>query len=177
MTTAGSHAQGAWRKQNVMDGRSGFRLRADWGYASVLEGGGHICELQLNACPQVNPLWRPQWATIDPFKYTTAKHARRYGKPPDGKLLAGIAGHSLSFDHFGPPSPEETAAGLTTHGEAPALTWGIQKQTQSKPQLQYGLTLPEARIRFSRKLTLDRENLVIYCEEEALNLSSNDRPI
>jgi len=42
--TTGSHAQAALRKQNVMDGRSGFRLRADWGYVSVLEGGGHICE-------------------------------------------------------------------------------------------------------------------------------------
>jgi len=161
-----------------MDGRGGFRLRANWGYVSALEGGGHICELNLNACSGVNPLWRPPWATIDPFKYTAAKHARKYGPAPDGRLLAGIAGHSLSFDHFGPPSPEETAAGLTTHGEAPALQWKIQKQSRSpKPQLQYGVTLPEARIRFSRTLTLDRVNTVIYCEEEAVNLSRYDRPI
>ena len=178
MTTAGPQAQAAWRKQNVMDGRSGFRLRADWGYVSVLEGGGHICDLNLNACTGMNPLWRPPWATIDPFKYTRAKHARTYGGPPDGRLLAGIAGHSLSFDHFGPPSPEETKAGLTTHGEAPALKWDVQKYARSpKPYLQYGLTLPEARIRFSRKLTLDPRNPVIYCEEEAVNLSPFDRPI
>jgi hypothetical protein len=178
MTTAGPQAQAAWRKQNVMDGRSGFRLRADWGYVSVLEGGGHICDLNLNACTGMNPLWRPPWATIDPFKYTRAKHARTYGGPPDGRLLAGIAGHSLSFDHFGPPSPEETKAGLTTHGEAPALKWDVQKYARSpKPYLRYGLTLPEARIRFSRKLTLDPRNPVIYCQEEAVNLSPFDRPI
>jgi hypothetical protein len=178
MTTAGSSAQGASREQNVMDDRSGFRLRADWGYVSVLEGGGHICDLNLNACTGVNPLWRPPWATIDPFKYTRAKHARTYGEPPDGRLLAGIAGHSLSFDHFGPPSPEETTAGLTTHGEAPALKWDVQKYAKSpKPYLQYRLTLPEARIRFSRKLTLAPRNPVIYCEEEAVNLSPYDRPI
>jgi len=176
--TTGSQAQAALRKQNVIDGRSGFRLRADWGYVSVLEGGGHICELNLNACTGVNPLWRPPWVTIDPTRYATVKHARRYGEPPDGALLAGIAGHSLSFDHFGPPSREETAAGLTTHGEAPALKWDIKQQVRSpKPQLQYGLTLPEARIRFSRTLTLDRVNPVIYCEEEAVNLSPYDRPI
>ena len=176
--TTGSHAQAALRKQNMIDGRSGFRLRAEWGYVSVLEGGGHICELNLNACTSVNPLWRPPWATIDPFKYRGAKHARRYGSVPDGKLLAGIAGHSLSFDHFGPPSPEETAAGLTTHGEAPALKWDVQKYAKSpKPYLQYGLTMPAARIRFSRKLTLDRVNPLIYCEEEAVNLSPYDRPI
>ncbi len=125
-----SRAQAAWRKQNVMDGRSGFRLRADWGYVSVLEGGGHICELNLNACDGVNPLWRPPWETIDPTQYARAKHARMYGEPPDGRLLAGIAGHSLSFDHFGPPSPEETAAGLTTHGEAPGAEVGYPEAGQ-----------------------------------------------
>jgi hypothetical protein len=178
MTTSASQAQVALREQSVMDGRSGFRLRADWGYVSVLEGGGHICELHLNACSRVNPLWQPPWAGIDPFEYSTEKHVRRYGPPPDGRLLAGIAGHSLSFDYFGPPSAEETAAGLTTHGEAPALKWQMQKYANlPKPQLQYGLTLPEARIRFSRKLTLERKNAVIYCEEEAVNLSPYDRPI
>jgi hypothetical protein len=175
---SGPQAQVVLRKRNVMDGRSGFCLRADWGHVSVLEGGGHICELNLNACSGVNPLWRPPWATIDPVKYAVAKHARKYGPPPDGKLLSCIAGHSLSFDHFGPPSHQETAAGLTTHGEAPVLRWGIQKLAQSpKPQLRYGVTLPEARISFSRKLTLDRINPVIYCEEEAVNLSPYDRPI
>jgi hypothetical protein len=176
MTTSG--AEPILRRKNVIDGRSGFRLQADWGYVSVLEGGGHICELNLNACGGVNPLWRPLWETIDPTKYKVAKHARAYGPPPDGRLLAGIAGHSLSFDHFGPPSEEETAAGLTTHGEAPALTWDLQKHAKlPKPRLQYGLTLPEAQIRFSRKLTLDRANPLIYCEEEAVNLSPYDRPI
>ena len=176
--TSDSNGRSAVRYRDVMDGRAGFCLRADWGHVSVLEGGGHICELNLNARSGVNPLWRPPWTTIDPFKYTAAKHARKYGPAPDGRLLAGIAGHSLSFDHFGPPSAEETAAGLTTHGEAPALRWKMEKLAQSpRPQLQYGATLPEAQIRFRRKLTLDRMNPVIYCEEEAVNLSRYDRPI
>ncbi len=178
MTRPGAHARGVLRNKNVLDGRSGFHLQADWGHISVLAGGGHICELNLNACSGVNPLWRPPWTTIDPSDYKVSKHARRYGPPPDGRLLSGIAGHSLSFDHFGPPSIEETVAGLTTHGEAPALKWKIENQAQSpKPLLRYGVTLPEAGIRFSRKLTLDRVNPVIYCEEEAINLSSYDRPI
>jgi hypothetical protein len=173
-----SEAQAALCKQNMMDGRSGFRLRTDWGHVSVLEGGGHICELNLNACRGVNPFWRPPWRTIDPFRYNPVKHARQYGASPDGRLLAGIAGHSLSFDHFGPPSAEEAAAGLTTHGEAPALKWDLQRQAKSpNPHLQYGMTLPEAQISFSRKLTLDRTHPVIYCEEEAVNLSPYDRPI
>lgn len=108
MTASGSSAR-AGRSENVVahkiverkivagkmiDGRSGFTLQAGWGQVSVLKGGGHICLLHLNACSGVNPLWRPPWATIDPFEYTPAKHARRYGPPPDGRLLSGIAGHS-----------------------------------------------------------------------------------
>jgi hypothetical protein len=177
MTTAGFQIRAAGREKSVLDGRAGFRLRADWGAVSVLEGGGHICKLNLNACRGVNPLWRPPWKPIDPSQYTTAKHSRKYGPAPDGRLLSGIAGHSLSFDHFGPPSPEETAAGLTTHGEAPALKWEQERLKWSNPQLRYGTTLPEARISFSRELKLDRVNPVIYCEEEAVNLSSYDLPI
>ena len=168
----------AIRSKSLMDGRPGFRLLAKWGHVSVLQGGGHICELNLNACPGVNPLWRPPWTTIDSHTYDRAKHTAKYGPPPDARLLCGIAGHSLSFDHFGPPSPEETAAGLSTHGEAPALKWEILKRRPSPtPQLAYGLTLPEARIGFSRSLILDRKNPVIYCEEEAVNLASYDRPV
>jgi hypothetical protein len=177
MKKTGSSTAAVLRAENVMDGRAGFRLRADWGQISVLEGGGHICELHLKACSGVNPLWRPPWATINPFRYSTAKRARAYGPPPDGRLLSGIAGHSLSLDHFGPPSPEETAAGLTTHGEAPVMKWKSHKQLHSKPQLQYGCTLAQAQIGFRRTITLDRANPVVYCEEEAMNLSPYDRPI
>jgi hypothetical protein len=167
-----------YRCADVLDGRPGFRIEGRWGHVSVLEGGGHICELVSKKHPGINPLWKPHWETIDPYKYAPAKHARVYGRPPDGKLLAGIAGHSLSFDYFGPPSPEETAAGLSTHGEAPALKWNtLQISQASVPVLEYGLELPKAQIRFSRKISVERDHAVVYCEETALNLSTFDRPI
>jgi hypothetical protein len=166
------------RVSDVLDGRAGCRLNAEWGHVSVLQGGGHICELSLNSIPGMNPLWRPQWTTMDPGRYTPSKHRRVYGPPPDGKLLAGIAGHSLSFDHFGPPSKEETAAGLTTHGEAPSLKWNLRKKSDSpRPTLHYGRTLPAAQIDFRRTISVDRTSPVIYCEEQATNLSVYDRPI
>ena len=56
MRTSGSQAHAVARRQ-LMDSRMGFRMSADWGYISVLAGGGHICELNLNACPVVNPFW------------------------------------------------------------------------------------------------------------------------
>ena len=166
------------RVSDVLHGRSGYRLSAEWGQVSVLEAGGHICELSLNRVPGVNPLWRPQWTTMDPGGYSPSKHRRVYGPPPDGKLLAGIAGHTLSFDHFGPPSKQETAAGRTTHGEAPSLKWQLLKTSASpRPTLHYGGTLPEAQVDFRRTISLDRRDAIIYCEEQATNLSVYDRPI
>jgi hypothetical protein len=169
---------GIGRSRGILDGRPGCRIRTGWGHVAVLEGGGHICELALNSVSGVNPLWKPPWTTIDPERYAHGKHGRVYGPPPDGRLLAGIAGHSLSFDHFGPPSKAETAAGLTTHGEAPSTKWRKLRNTAStRPTLSYGCTLREAQIDFDRTISLDPKNPVVYCKEHAENLSAYDRPI
>ncbi len=166
------------RHSNILDGRPGFRLNTEWGHISVLEGGGHIFELVLNAVGGINPLWKPAWRTVDPFKYDARTHSRTYGPLPEGRLLAGIAGHSISFDFFGPPSPEETAAGHSTHGEAPVVKWRRQSLPRS-PQLRlsYRADLPRAQMRFERTLSLDPRNPVVYVEEIATNLGSFDRPI
>jgi hypothetical protein len=165
------------RSRDILDGRAGYRIYADWGQAGVLEGGGHICELILNSVPRINPLWKPPWRTIDPDRYSPGR-SRIYGPPPDGKLLAGIAGHSLSFDHFGPPSKEETAAGLATHGEAPCTRWKMKKGSAARlPTLHCGCSLHHAQISFSRTITLDTTIPVVYCEERAENLGTYDRPI
>ena len=165
------------RSRDVFDGRAGYRIHADWGQVGVLEGGGHIFELILNSVPRINPLWKPPWKTIDPHRYAPSR-SRIYGPPPDGKLLAGIAGHSLSFDHFGPPSKEETAAGLATHGEAPCTRWKMKKGSAARlPTLHCGCLLRQAQISFSRTITVDSTTPVVYCEERAENLGTYDRPI
>jgi hypothetical protein len=166
------------RVPDLMDGRPGYQLKSHWGHISVLEGGGHICELNLNERDGVNPLWRPPWKTIDPQQYSAAKHSRRYGPLPDGRLLAGIAGHNLSFDYFGPPSKEEIAAGHSTHGEAPSVKWNFKRAaTGSSPELLGSARLPEAHIKLVREISLDTRDPVIYCEETATSLDTFDRPI
>jgi hypothetical protein len=168
----------ARRVRNLLHGRPGFRLESDWGRVSVLEGGGHICEANLKACDDLNPLWIPPWKTIDPQDYSPSRHGRLYGPLPDGRLLAGIAGHSLSFDHFGPPSEEEIAAGHSTHGEAPAVKWKLEPAGNVRgPALRASAILPQAQFRFTRTISLDSRCPVIYCEEQAENLSTFDRPI
>ena len=166
------------RRLNVLDGRSGFQLRSKWGHVSVLEGGGHICELVLNASGGSNPLWRPSWKTIEPTAYKQAKHVQVYGPLPEGRLLSGIAGHSISFDYFGSPSPDEIAAGHSTHGEAPVVKWRRQTHRSLSPgRLVYSADLPHAQMQLQRAISLDHANPVVYCEETAVNLASFDRPI
>jgi hypothetical protein len=166
------------RIPRLLDGRAGYQLKSRWGHVSVLEGGGHICELNLNECDGVNPLWRPQWKTIDPYKYDVAKHSGSYGGLPDGRLLAGIAGHNLSFDYFGPPSKQEIAAGHSTHGEAPSAKWNFERRPGlSSSALRSSALLPEAQIKLARKISVDARHPLIYCEETATNLASFDRPI
>jgi hypothetical protein len=162
----------------LLDGRAGVRVRAEWGHLSVLLGGGHICEFVSHAHPGVNPLWKPAWKTIDPQRYRAGEHKAIFGPPPDGALLAGIYGHSLSFDYFGPPSAEETFAGLTTHGEAPATQWKVRREFGGKRTgFEYGAAFPVSQIDFSRTLSVDPKRPVFYCEERARNLSAADRPI
>jgi len=165
-------------RSDILDERPGFRLQSEWGYVSVLEGGGHICELVSHKHGSVNPMWKPNWKTIDPSKYKRDQHVRIYGPPPEGRLLAGIAGHSISFDYFGPPSPEEIAAGHSTHGEAPVVDWRRQRRPErSMPTLVYDANLPQAQMRLQRAISLDRAQPVVYCEETAFNLATFDRPI
>jgi hypothetical protein len=166
------------RRSNILDGRPGFRIESAWGHVSVLEGGGHICEIVSRKHGAVNPLWKPTWKTIDPSTYTRGKHARVYGPPPEGRLLAGIAGHSISFDYFGPPSPEEIAAGHSTHGEAPVVDWRRRPRSEkSMATLVYDAQLPQAQMRLRRMISLDRVQPVVYCEETAFSLATFDRPI
>jgi hypothetical protein len=166
------------RRSDILDGRSGFRLESTWGHVSVLEGGGHICELILNSAGAINPLWDPKWKTIDPSRYKPSTNGRTYGPMPEGRLLAGIAGHSISFDFFGPPSPEEIAAGHSTHGEAPIVKWRRRGPKRSSQEtLIYGADLPLAEMRLERAISLDRDQPIIYCEETASNLATFDRPI
>jgi len=161
-----------------LDGRRGFRLAGDWGHVTVLEGGGHFCELVSKRHGSINPLWRPPWRTMDPHLYDAGRHGRIYGTPPDGRLLAGIAGHNLSFDHFGPPSQEEAAAGLSTHGEASWRRWHLRPQAAAThPSLECSLGMTDAQIDVTRTISIEPRSPVVYIEETARSLTAFDRAI
>ena len=133
---------------------------------TVLEMGGGLARLVLKDDPKkINPLW-------DAFRA-----AQEAGEPQN---MDGMVGHFTCVDGFGPPSPEERAAGMPSyHGEAHSLPWvtqslGKEGTTATLVQMVY---LPRVQEMLTRTLKLvDGEN-VISVHSTLENLLSFDRPV
>ena len=137
---------------------------------TVLEEGGHIAEV-FSKRAQVNPLWIPDWPSVEPSSYSQAAYPH-FGGGPDAKLLAGIMGHNLCLDLFGGPSQAEAAAGMTTHGESSVNPYTIRQVGES---IRMSLHLPLAQLNFTRTLELQEGSLLI--RESVENLTAADRPL
>lgn len=136
----------------------------------MLEGGGHIAEI-FDKQTGVNPLWTPHWPSIEPDTFDRGTHGV-YGAGAEARLLAGIMGHNICLDIFGGPSPEEEAAGVTVHGEAPVVPYAIES---APDRLVARATLPIAQLSFEREVVL--RGSAIRIRETVENLSRQDRPI
>jgi hypothetical protein len=161
------------------NGREAYTLSNDLVQIVTLPGGGHIAEFQFlesTGLPVLNPLWTPPWGTIEPQQYRAEKHAALYGPVSEGKLLSGIVGHNICLDYFGPPSEEEAAQGLSTHGEAPSAQWRSTRlrATAQEASLTLAVPLPVAGLRFRRELRLRPGESVAYFEETVVNEKKAD---
>jgi hypothetical protein len=161
------------------NGREAYTLHNDLVEMVTLPGGGHIAEFQFlpsTGLPVLNPLWVPPWKSMEPYEYRAEKDAAVYGPVNEGKLLSGIAGHNICLDYFGPPSEEEAAQGLSTHGEAPSAKWQKTKlhTTSQEVSLTLAVRLPVAGLRFSREIRLRRGESVAYFAETVLNENKAD---
>jgi hypothetical protein len=137
---------------------------------TALAEGGHIAGL-LYKPTGVNPLWQPPWPSIEPSAWSPDKYPI-YGNDSESKLLAGIMGHNLCLDIFGPPSGDEARAGMVAHGEAGVLPW----QFESIPNgLRCRCVLPNSQLAFERTIVLDDLRALIH--ETVENLANLDRPI
>jgi len=137
---------------------------------TVLIEGGHIAEI-CDKQSGVNPLWIPNWPSIEPSTYDPSNDAV-YGANSESKLLAGIMGHNLCLDIFGGPTGAEAAAGLTVHGEGSVVPYRIRV---SGKELTARAELPMAGLRFERRLRLEGRR--VRFTETIQNLSAYDRPI
>jgi hypothetical protein len=116
---------------------------------TVLREGGHIAEI-FDKATGVNPLWTPPWPSIDPSAYGPS-NASLYGSGADGPLLAGIMGHNVCLDIFGPPSEDEAKAGLTAHGEGSIAAYELAVQGT---ELRARAHFPIAGLDFERRIIL-----------------------
>lgn len=131
--------------------------------------GGHIARIQ-HAGVDMNPLWTPNWASVEPSRFDPAIHTG-YGGAAESRLLAGILGHNLCLDLFGGTSEAETAAGMSVHGESsidPYLTRSTEDALTQEAELPY------AQLHFRREIRLTGATALI--RETVTNLSPWDRP-
>jgi hypothetical protein len=151
-------------------GREAVSVENDQIRVTVLTEGGHVAEM-FHKKLGVSPLWIPPWTSAEPSKYSLAAYPE-YGSDAESKLLMGIMGHNVCIDMFGPPSAEEAAAGLTTHGESSVVRYDIQA---GGDKLEMKAPLPLAGLMFARSITLEGESAIFH--ETLSNLTALDRPI
>lgn len=120
-----------------------------------------------------NPLWIPPWPTIEHSAYDSRRHPE-YGADSESRLLAGIHGHNICLDIFGPPSEQEALAGLTVHGEAPVASYSLE---EAPGQITIEALLPQAQLRLKRTISLHAQTNVVQFVNSVENLSMCDRPI
>ena len=169
--------------EQMLHGRLAWVLENGRIRVSVLKGGGHIAEVRQmtgDLKRDVNPMRVPHYPTIDPQTYVDARDNATYGDDPHRWLSAGYMGHLLCFPVYGPPSsPEEIAAGLGNHGEAPIVAWqrtggGVEGHAVV---LRYSAELPKTQYRVQRRLKVPEKGDWVHVEESVENLQSFDRPV
>lgn len=151
--------------------RRAVRIQSDDLIVTVSVEGGHLAEL-VEKTSGVNVLWSPPWPSIEPSAHSVERNPE-YGNNPESKLLAGILGHNLALDIFGPPSPQEYGAGIPVHGEASVVPYTIECDG---PRLLARAHLPLALLDFEREIMLAAGGL-IRIREKVTNLTSMDRPL
>jgi hypothetical protein len=114
----------------------------------------------------------PTWRSLEPSAYDFRLYPE-YGSDPETKLVAGLLGHNICLDLFGAPSPEEAAAGMPVHGEAPVALYEIRGDDNS---LTMHVVLEKAQLRFERCISLVSDER-IQISEAVENLTNTDRPI
>ena len=158
---------------NSTVGRSAWTIESEQLHVSIMECGAHVAEIMLKHPGAVNPLWIPNYPTIDSDQYDPAIHGMLYGFGHNARLISGLVGHNLCFPFWGDPSQDEAKAGMTVHGETNTMRW--KKLQCSSATITVAATLRHSAIRLVRTVTC--EGHVVYFDETAENLSAWDRPV
>ena len=160
-------------KTTRFHGRDAWTVETPQLRVTILQGGGHVGEIVLAESGGLNPLWIQKRQTIEPEAYNRSKHEALYGGGSGARLMSGLMGHNLCFPFWGDPSPSETAAGMTFHGETGVARW---KQIDAGEDfLTISADLAESKTLFTR--TVRVRGPVVWFQETAANASAWDRPV
>jgi hypothetical protein len=131
---------------------------------TVMTKGSTLASLTLTDDPEkLSPFWNPM------------RMARELGRPVK---FDGGAGHFVCVDGFGPPSPEESAAGLPMHGEAHTETFAVHAERQgASTVVKLTALLPLVQEVFTRTFRLVEGENVVSVESDLESLLAFDRPV
>jgi hypothetical protein len=153
-------------------GRDAVQIENSEFRVTVLREGGHIAEI-LHKASDVNPLWLPPWPSIEPSSYNPGRDVT-YGQNEESSLLAGIMGHSLCLDLFGPPSHAEASAGLPVHGEVSVCAFDVES---AEDRIEATAVLHSSHLKLTRRIQFADNGDPIRISETVENLDVCDRPI
>src|SRR5687767_7063542 len=149
-------------------GRRAATIENDTLRVTVLEEGGHIAEI-FDKASGMNPLWTPPWQSMEPSEFPKLN---RDPFSSDALLLAGIMGHNLCLDIFGPPTDDEAKRGMSAHGEGSIAPYEL---IAAGDDLVARAHFPIAGLDFERRLVLRERALTI--RETLVNRSGRERQI
>lgn len=160
-------------------GRAAVTLTNGVVEATVLPGGGHLAHWGFvggHGAPEVNTLWEAPWRTADPGSQAYAAVVEECGDDKAAaRFLATYTGHALCLDGFGPPTPDEEAAGGSLHGEASTVLWDLTRVDASA--VSGSAELPLAGLRVERQFSLLADESVLRIEERVTNLRDAERAL
>jgi hypothetical protein len=148
----------------TFEGYPAITLSNDKLEVTLMTKGSTLAGIVLKDDPEkLNPLWNPM------------RMARELSRPVH---YDGGAGLFVCVDGFGPPSPEEKAAGLPMHGEAHAQTFEIKSGHEGTSAfVKMRAELPIVQEVFTRTFRIANGENVISVESELENKLGFDRPV
>jgi hypothetical protein len=162
-------------ERTTWHGRAAWLLENELVQLTHLTGGGNIVDFHFKCENTINPFWVPRWRSMEPFEFEAAQHRKVYGPPEVGKLLCGIAGHTLCLDLFGAPSPEEAGLGRVLHGEAGVSRWKTSlEKSPTDVKLIASVRLPRTGLSFERRMRLTSGESIVYVRETVKNERQSD---
>ena len=131
---------------------------------TVLELGGPLARIVLTGDGEkLNPLWN------------SFEDDRNNSRP---LRQTGAVGHFVCVDGFGPTSEEESAAGLSGHGEAHRLPWKtVEAKAGDEAVLVQQVELPIVQEKLTRTISLREGENVVRVSSQLESLLGFDRPV